>query len=311
MWARGFECARAVRSLVCVPCFVLERGVRIPALMSWVSVSCRGLDTRAPCSVSLCERAARVRSAACSLVHVCCVCVWCCTQFAFLSDACIHVMSCAVWHTAHVFHWLRAFMLSCLVWTRGLWVFSLAACSCPVLHMAGNLFCWPCACVFVLCEHMAFVFVLCVPCALMSIVLTPPILLPDYWLISPTCVYLVTLLICSLYNLLVFAVLGQFVINVTIACILSCPVCLVVPCPALPSLPAVLFFPYGVVLVCLFILLIKAHLLHHWVLAPSFTPKPWHNVYFCLNTTYKIATEINIGNCSLTKSWQMQWLFVD
>ncbi len=37
-------------------------------------------------------------------------------------------------------HWLRAFMLSCLVWTRGLWVFSLAACSCPVLHMAGDLF---------------------------------------------------------------------------------------------------------------------------------------------------------------------------
>ncbi len=40
-----------------------------------VSVSCRGSDTRAPCSVSLCERAARVRSAARSLVHVCCVCV--------------------------------------------------------------------------------------------------------------------------------------------------------------------------------------------------------------------------------------------
>ncbi len=37
-------------------------------------------------------------------------------------------------------------MLSCLVWTRGLWVFSLAACLCPVLHMAGDLFCWPCAC---------------------------------------------------------------------------------------------------------------------------------------------------------------------
>ncbi len=237
MWVRGFECARAARSLVCVPCFVLERGVRIPALMSWVSVSCRGSDTRAPCSVSLCERAARVRSAARSLVHVCCVCVcvWCCTQFVFLSAVCIHIMSCAVWHAAHVFHWLRAFMLSCLVWTRGLWVFSLAACSCPVLHMAGDLFCWPCACGFVLCEHMAFVLVFCVPCALMSIVLTPPILLPDYWLICPTCVFLVTLLICSLYNLLVFAVLCQFVI----ACILSCPVCLVLSCPALscPVLP--------------------------------------------------------------------------
>ncbi len=240
MWVRGFEGARAARSLVCVPCFVLERGVRIPALMSWVSVSCRGSDTRAPCSVSLCERAARVRSAARSLVHVCCVCVWRCTQSVFLSAACIHVMSCAVWHAARVFHWLRAFMLSCLVWTRSLWVFSLAACSCPVLHMAGDLFCWPCACVFVLCEHMAFVLVFCAPCALMSIVLTPPILLPDYWLICPTCVFLITLLIFSLYNLLVFAVPCQFVI----ACILSCPVCLVVPCPALPSLPSLcLVFP--------------------------------------------------------------------
>ncbi len=74
----------------------------------------------------------RVGSAACVL--------WCCTQFMFLLAACIHVMSCAVWHAACVFHWLRAFMLSCLVWTRGLWVFSLAACSCPVLHMAGDLF---------------------------------------------------------------------------------------------------------------------------------------------------------------------------
>ncbi len=83
------------------------------------------------------------------------------------------------------FNWLCAFMLSCLVWTRGLWVFSLAVCSCPVLHMAGDLFCWPC--VFVLWEHMAFILVFSVPCALMTIVLTPPILSPDYWLIFPTC----------------------------------------------------------------------------------------------------------------------------
>ncbi len=68
------------------------------------------------------------------------------------------------------FNWLRAFILSCLVWTRGLWVFSLAVCSCPVLR-----------------EHMAFILVFSVPCALMSIVLAPPILSPDYWLICPTC----------------------------------------------------------------------------------------------------------------------------
>ncbi len=64
----------------------------------------------------------------------------CCTQFVFLSAACIHVISCAVWHAAFVFHWLCAFLLSCLVWTHGLWVFSLAVCSCLVLHMAGELF---------------------------------------------------------------------------------------------------------------------------------------------------------------------------
>ncbi len=140
-------------------------------------------------------------------------------------------------------------------------MFSLAACSCPVLHMAGDLFCWPCACVLVLCEHMDFVFVLCVPCALMSIVLTPPILLPDYWLICPTCVFLITLLICSLYNLLVFAVPGQFVI----ACILSCPVCLVLPCralscPALPSLPSLcLVFPLRGSFCCIvYFLIIKS-----------------------------------------------------
>ncbi len=97
--------------------------------------------------------------------------LWSWTQFVFLSAACIHVMSRAVWHTACVFNWLRGFMLSCLVWTRGLWVFSLAACSCPVLHMADDLISWPCACVLVLCEHMALSF--CVLCALLSICLDP------------------------------------------------------------------------------------------------------------------------------------------
>ncbi len=131
------------------------------------------------------------------------------------------------------FYRLRAFML-CLVLCGTQLLFSLAACSCPVLHMAGDLFCWPCACVFVLCEHMAFVLVFCVPCALMSIVLTPPILLPYYWLICPTCVFLITLLICSLYNLLVFAVPCWFVVECPRMSALSCPVlsCPVLPCQA-------------------------------------------------------------------------------
>ncbi len=71
MQARGFGCARAVRSLVCVICFVLERGVRIPALMSWVSVSCRGSDTCASCSVSFRMNESRMHlySTLCIFVH--------------------------------------------------------------------------------------------------------------------------------------------------------------------------------------------------------------------------------------------------
>ncbi len=64
-------CERAASSVL-VPCFVLERGVRIPALMSWIS--CLGSDARAPRSVSLCE------------------------------CACIRVISCAVWHVLFFLH---------------------------------------------------------------------------------------------------------------------------------------------------------------------------------------------------------------
>ncbi len=96
-----------------------------------------------------------VHSAVCSPVHVCLVV---CTQFVFLSAACIHVMSCAVWHAACVFHWLHAIMWSCFVWTRGIWVFSLAACSCPVLHMAGD---------FCFVDHV-LVFLFCVSTWLLS-----------------------------------------------------------------------------------------------------------------------------------------------
>ncbi len=127
----------------------------------------------------------------------------CCTQFLFLSAACIHVISCAVWHAACVFHWLRVFMLSCLVWTCGLWVFSLAAS--PASHL--------------------------VTCLLINF---------------PQLLSLVTLLVCSLYNLLVFAVPCGFVV-----------ICWVVV--RLVSSLASLFFPYGVVFVCfIYYLLIKS-----------------------------------------------------
>ncbi len=73
MWVRGFECARAVRSLVCMLCFVLECGVRIMSwLMSWVSVRV-WVWTLALHVLSCCVNVwSRVRSAVCSPVHVSC-----------------------------------------------------------------------------------------------------------------------------------------------------------------------------------------------------------------------------------------------
>ncbi len=145
-----------LRALFCVGAWCSDPGTHV---LSYGS--CCGLDTRAPSSVLLCEHA--VSSLLCRAL------------------SCPRVLWCAC---SSCLYWLHAFML-CLVWTCGLWVFSLAACSCPVLHMAGELFCWPCPCVYVLCEHIAFVLVFSVSCALMLIVLTPPILLPDYCSFAP------------------------------------------------------------------------------------------------------------------------------
>ncbi len=133
-----FLCARAMHSLIYMPCFVIERGVWIPALMSWVSVrfghsrsmfffvvwAC-GLEFARPCAL---------------------LSLWC-TQFVFLSAACIHVMSCAVWHAACIFHWLRAFMLSCLVSWRVCVLFSTWLVICFAGHVLVFLFCvstWLC-----------------------------------------------------------------------------------------------------------------------------------------------------------------------
>jgi len=67
-----------------------------------------------------------------------------------------------------------------------------------------------CLC-FVLCEHVASVLVFCVPCALMSICLDPTHLVTCLLINFPQLLSLGTLLICSLYNLLVFAVPRGFV----------------------------------------------------------------------------------------------------
>ncbi len=143
MWARGFECARVARSLVCVPCFMLERGVWIPALMSLVSVTWRGSDTRAPFSVIVWVRGldfARHRA----LLSTCVL--LCCTQFVFLSAACIYVylVLCGtqlLYSLAACFHvvmscvntWLMSFLISCVFmscFAHGWWFCLLAMCLC-------------------------------------------------------------------------------------------------------------------------------------------------------------------------------------
>ncbi len=223
--ARGFDdCARAVRSPVCVPCFVLERGVRIPALMSWDSVFVSGLHF-----LSLCECA--VSS---SLDYaLSCPCVFCCVA----RSSCISLAACFHVVISCVNTWLMSFLISCVFvscFAHGWWIV-----------------CWPCACVFVLCEHVASVLVFCVPCTLMSICLDPTHLVTCLLIHFPQLLSLVTLLICSLYNLLVFAVPCGFVAIcwfIVVRLVSSPALCPVLPCvqsclvssPALcPVLPCV------------------------------------------------------------------------
>ncbi len=177
MWARAASIVLepcALWSVFLVSCWSVVFG-------SWhscleIRFSCLGTDTRAPFSVIVWVRGlefARLRA----LMSMCVLLS--CTQFVFLSAACIHVISCAVWHAACVFHWLHAFMLSCV----NTWLMSFLI-SCVFVSCFAHgwwIVCWPCACVFVLCEHVVSVLFFCVPCALMSYVLNPSILLPVYW----------------------------------------------------------------------------------------------------------------------------------
>ncbi len=94
---------------------------------------------------------------------------------------------------------LRAFMLSCLVWIRGWWVFSNRCVFMSCFAHGWWFFSWPCVCVFVWAHGFCLSF-LCAMCS--HVYLSWP---------HPSCNLphlssLVTLLICSLYNLLVFAV---------------------------------------------------------------------------------------------------------
>ncbi len=150
--------------------------------------------------------------AVCSSVHVDCV-VLCSMRFVFG-----HVLFCCLvlLHAVCVF---IGCVLSCcdVLCEHAAYEHSHWFSSHP--FMAGDLFCWPCARVFVW-------LLSCV--AMCSHVLTPPILLPDYWFLCPTCVFLITFLICSLFILLVFAVLCQFIVEYSSGCVLSLP-CLAMP----------------------------------------------------------------------------------
>ncbi len=123
-----------MRSLVCVTLFHVGAWCSDPGTHVLTFGSCRGSDTRAPRSVSLCECA--VSSSLALLSTVCCcvarsscfyqlrafmLClVLCGMQLVYSLAACFHgVMSC-------VNTWLMSFLISCVFVS--------------VLHMAGDLF---------------------------------------------------------------------------------------------------------------------------------------------------------------------------
>ncbi len=125
------------------------------------------------------------------------------------------------------------------------------------------LSCWPCACVFVFCEHMACLVWFYVPYALMSIVLTPSILFPDYWLICPTCVFYLP----SLFAPYLISLCLQFRANLSLNVV--CTWCPVLPCPALP----VCFPLLGNIYIFFYFFINKA------ILPPAIesSPHPSHN----------------------------------
>ncbi len=195
-----FSCERAASSVLepcslssayLVSCWSVVFGSRHSCLEFRFLVGVRTLALR---FLSLCECAV-LRSLGCTLSCprvFCCVArsscfyrlrafmlnlVLCGTQLVYSLAACFHVvMSC-------VNMWLMSFLISCVFM------------SC--FAHGWRFVCWPCACVFVLCEHVASVLVFCVPCALMSICLDPTHLVTC--LINfPQLLSLVTLLICSL-----------------------------------------------------------------------------------------------------------------
>ncbi len=178
--------------------------------------------------------------------------------------------------------WLMSFLISCVFmscFAHGWW-----------------FVCWPYACVSVLCEHVASVLVFCVPCALMSIYLDPTHLVTCLLINFPQLFSLVTLLVCSLYNLLVFAVPCWFVIvwcmpYVGSSLYVLCPV---QPCPVCQSV-----FPLrGCFCLLYFLLLIKSQFPSAIGSSlSSIHPRPWHFLYDYLLWSTK---EVLFLSCSFS-----------
>ncbi len=281
--ARLRECLSRVlsrlRALFCVGAWCLDPGTHVLSFMCRVGVRTLALHVLCACSLefarprallSTCVVFCVVARSLCFIgcVHSCYVLCYVARSLCFSLAACFHVvMSC-------VNTWFMSILISCVFvscLTHGWW--------------------------FVLCEHMTFVLVFCVPCALMLIVLSPPILFPDYWFICPTGLPSLPSSFAPFIISLCLQSCASSSLNVSCSCpALPCPV---QPRPALPcsALPAILFSPRGSFSFLIFILcLIKAHLLHHWVLASSLHPttltyslklfssiqKVW-NVFKCVN----------------------------
>ncbi len=172
--------------------------------------SCRGSDTRAPFSVI----------------------VW-------FSVSCPRVFCCVA--RSSCFYRLHAFMLY------------LVLCGTQRVHV---LFCtWLVICLLAMCLCFCFMWArgfcpsfLCATCSC-QFVLTPPILLPVYWLIFPSCFPSLP----SSFAPFIISLCLQF--HVGSLPYVRCRLCPALSSPVQPCLacqPASLFFPYGVVFVCLF-----------------------------------------------------------
>ncbi len=171
----------------------------------------------------------RVRSAARSPVHVCFVvlhavrvfigCVHSCYILCCVARSlCISLAACFHVVMSCVNMSLMSLLISCVFmssFAHGWWIV-----------------CWPCACVFVLCEHVASVLVFCVPRALMSICLDPTHLVTCLLINCPQLLSLTTLLICSLIISLCLQSCASSS-SFHPECILFLP-CRALSCPVLP-----------------------------------------------------------------------------